>query len=211
VQLYRAFADRIRFDDEDAVECGDRIVQIGVDHGFAEYQLLGAMYRQTVQVLRGEITIDQYEQTINIWRSMGGGMLLPFSMAQIALLRADNGELDRAQDNLTEAEKLVRWTGQDAATPLIEATKLFLAARTGTLDPSWLQRALAAARAAFDRGSALLAARILLVCSSELDLNTQSGETALLLSGLRDALARSRSPEGDWLRGVDLSPRDMAR
>ena len=111
VKTYAAWIRQFLGDDVDARRLGAEVVQVGQQHGYAYWVMLGSAYVAT-PIPGGDPDRDFLEQTVSTLRLMGHEAFLGSMLGHLARLHAHAGDLDRASEVIDEAVEAVHKSGE---------------------------------------------------------------------------------------------------
>ena len=108
VRAYRAWVGRMRGDVDAARSEADRVVDIGMRRGFAEWVLVGAMHQAAAHHTAGdhERACEELERTVRDFRSLGGGTGSTLFLVDLADAQREAGRHGEASSTLDEALRL---------------------------------------------------------------------------------------------------------
>ncbi|WP_353507703.1 adenylate/guanylate cyclase domain-containing protein [Intrasporangium sp.] len=111
VKTYAAWIRQFLGDDVGARRLGAEVVQVGQQHGYAYWMMLGSAYVATA-LPGGEPDREFLEQTVASLRLMGHEAFLGSMLAHLARLHAQAGDVDRASELIDEAVEAVHKSGE---------------------------------------------------------------------------------------------------
>jgi class 3 adenylate cyclase/tetratricopeptide (TPR) repeat protein len=157
VKTYGAWMRMYQGRDRASRELGAEVVDIGAEHGYAYWQLLGSSYllgTDPAHPDRGHLA-----QIITTLRAMGQEAFAASNLAALARLCADEGDLTAAADLVEQALEVVRKTGEAVHLPELLRQRAALTLARGRSANDALEDLTAALAVADEQGAAMPALR----------------------------------------------------
>lgn len=130
VKTYGAWMRYFRGDRTEARALGAAVVQIGQEHGYAYWTMLGSSYSAGTDPDRPDRAF--LEQVVVTLRAMGQEAFAASNLAALAELVDDAGDVDAAHDLIGQALQVVQKTGEELHLPdLLRRRAAYTLARGG--------------------------------------------------------------------------------
>jgi hypothetical protein len=160
VRVYAAYVYRLRGDVDQARTEALTVSEIGDRHGFREHSMLGQILLLAANVMEEDLASCQAMETVlGLWRMSGGGLAVPWLLAELAdgFLRA--GDYPGARTALADAATMMEQSDQRGCEPELVRIGALVDLSEGASADDVVKNLRTAAELAIAQGSVRVGAR----------------------------------------------------